>query len=323
MKLPRRHVLHLCAAVATVPIATSIAFALDYPTRPVHLVVGFAAGMNPDIIARLFAQSLSERFKQQFIVDDRPGAASTLGTEVVVRASPDGYTLLNVTSSNTVNTALYDKLSFDFIRDIAPVAGTVRLPEVLVVTPSFPAKTVPELIAYSKANPGKVTMASNGVGTAGHVVGELFKAMTGIDMLHVPYRTSYMSDLLAGEVQVNFIPMAQGVEFIKAGKLRALAVTGATRADVLPDIPAVAEFVPGFEAYVWDGIGAPKNTPIEIIAMLNREINATLADPKMKARLADLGAEPMVMTPDEFSTFIAAETEKWAKVVKFARIKVE
>jgi tripartite-type tricarboxylate transporter receptor subunit TctC len=323
MKLPRRHFLHLGAALATVPIATRIAFALDYPTRPVHLVVGFAAGMNPDIIARLFAQSLSERFKQQFIIDDHPGAASTLGTEVVVRASPDGYTLLAVTSTNTVNTALYDKLSFDFIRDIAPVAGTVRLPDVLVVTPSFPAKTVPELIAYAKANPGKVTMPSNGVGSAGHVIGELFKAMTGIDMLHVPYRASYMSDLLAGEMQVNFIPTAQGVEFIKAGKLRPLAVTGAMRSDVLPDIPAVAEYVPGFEAYVWDGIGAPKNTPIEIIEMLNREINATLADPNMKARLVDMGAEPMVMTSAEFGKFIAAETEKWANVVKLARIKVE
>jgi tripartite-type tricarboxylate transporter receptor subunit TctC len=320
MKLRRRHFLHLAAATAALSI-TRTASALEYPTRPVHIVVGFAAGINPDIIARLLAQSLSERLKQQFIVDDRPGAASNLGTEVVVRASPDGYTLLALTSTNAANATLYDKLNFDLIRDIAPVAGTVRLPDVLAVTPSFPAKTVPELIAYSRANPGIVTMASSGVGSTAHVIGELFKLMTGIDMLHVPYRASYMSDLLAGQVQVAFSPMAQSVEFIKAGKLRALAVTGAGRSEVLPDVPAVAEYVPGFEAYVWDGIGAPKNTPADVIHKLNDTINNALADPDMKARLVAMGAEPMMMTPAEFSKFIAAETEKWAKVIKFAGIK--
>jgi tripartite-type tricarboxylate transporter receptor subunit TctC len=300
---------------------TRIASALEYPTRPVHVVVGFAAGINPDIIARLFAQSLSERLKQQFIVDDRPGAASNLATEIVVRASPDGYTLLAETSTNAVNATLYDKLSFDLIRDIAPVAGTVRLPDVLTVTPSFPTKTVPELIAYAKVNPGKVTMASPGVGAASHVIGELFKSMAGIDMLHVPYRASYMTDLLAGQVHVAFSPMAQSVEFIKAGKLRALAVTGASRSEVLSDVPAVAEYVPGFEAYVWDGIGAPKNTPADVIDELNDAINNALADHDMKARLVAMGAEPMVMTPAEFGKFIAAETEKWAGVIKFAGIK--
>jgi tripartite-type tricarboxylate transporter receptor subunit TctC len=321
MKLTRRHLLHLATAAAALSIVTRTAASLDYPTRPVHIVVGFAAGINPDIIARVFAQSLSERFKQQFIVDDRPGAASNLGTEIVVRASPDGYTLLAVTSTNAVNATLYDKLSFDLIRDIAPVAGTVRLPDVLAVTPSFPSKTVPELIAYAKANPGKVTMASPGVGAASHVIGELFKSMSGIDMLHVPYRASYMTDLLAGQVQVAFSPMAQSGEFIKAGKLRALAVTGASRSEVLPDVPAVAEYVPGFEAYVWDGIGAPKNTPADVIDKLNDAINNALADPDMKARLVAMGAEPMVMTPAEFGKFIATETEKWAKVIKFAGVK--
>jgi tripartite-type tricarboxylate transporter receptor subunit TctC len=322
-KLARRRFLRLAAATAVVPIATRVALALEYPTRPAHIVVGFAAGINPDIIARLFAQALSERLKQQFIVDDRPGAASNIGTEAVARAPPDGYTLLAVTSTNTINASLYDKLSFNFIRDIAPVAGTVRLPSVLVAAPSFEAKTVPELIAYSKVNPGRVTMASPGIGSAAHVIGELFKAMTSADMVHVPYRASYMSDLLAGHVQVVFSPMAQSVEFIKAGKLRALAVTAASRSKVLPDVPAVAEYVPGFEAYVWDGIGAPKNTPADVIDMLNDAINNALADPDMKARLVAMAAEPMVMTPAEFGKFISSETEKWAQVVKVAGIKAD
>jgi tripartite-type tricarboxylate transporter receptor subunit TctC len=324
MQLPRRSFLHLAAGAAALPAAASrVACAQSYPTRPVHIVVGFAAGMNPDIIARLFAQSLSERLGQQFIVDDRPGAASTIGTETVVRAPADGYTLLAVTSTNTVNSTLYDKLNFDFISDIVPIAGTVRLPSVMAVTPSLPTKTLLEFIAYAKANPGKVSMASPGTGSAAHVMGELFKAMAGINLLHVPYRGTYFPDLLSGQVQAVFVPIATAIEYIRAGSLRALAVTSAMRSDALPNIPAIAEFVPGYEAYVWDGIGAPKNTPPEIVDRLNSAINASLADLNMKARLAVLGAEPMIMTPAQFKRFIAEETEKWAKVIKFAGIKQE
>jgi tripartite-type tricarboxylate transporter receptor subunit TctC len=323
MKLPRRRFLNLTAAAAAFPATSHMALADSYPTRPVHIVVGFAAGINPDIIARLIAQPLSERLGQQFIVDDRPGAASNIGTEVVVRAPADGYTLLAVVSTNTINATLYDNLNFNFSRDIEPVAGTVRLPSVMAVTPLFPAKTVPDFIAYAKANPGKVTMASAGTGTASHVIGELFKVMTGIDMLHVPYRGSYMPDLLSGQVQVVFSPIAQSIDFIRDGRLRALAVTSATRSNALPDVPAVAEFVPGYEAYVWDGIGAPKNTPAEIIDKLNKAINISLADPDMKVRLSNLGAEPMLMTPGEFGKFIADEIEKWAKVIRAANIKAE
>lgn len=323
MRFPRRKFLHLAAGAAALPAVSRVAVALDYPTRPVHIVVGFPASSNPDIIARLIAQALSERLGQQFIVDDRPGAASNIGTEVVVRAPADGYTLLAVVSTNTINATLYDNLTFNFSRDIAPVAATVRLPSVMAVTPSFPAKTVPDFIAYAKGNPGKVTMASAGTGTASHAMGELFKVMAGIDMLHVPYRGSYMPDLLNGQVQVVFSPLAQSIEFIRDDRLRALAVTTATRSDALPNVPAVAEFVPGYQAYVWDGIGAPRNTPAEIIEKLNKATNVSLADPNMKARLANLGAEPMIMTADEFGKFIAGETEKWAKVIKLAGIKPE
>ena len=323
MKLPRRNFLHLAAGAAALSAVSRFAWAQAYPTRAVHIVVGFAAGINPDIIARLIAQPLSERLGQQFIVENRPGAASTIGTEAVVRAPADGYTLLAVTSTNTVNTTLYDKLTYDFVRDIAPVAGTVRLPSVMAVTPSFPAKTVPEFIAYAKANAHKVTMASSGTGSAAHVMGELFKAMTGIDMLHVPYRGTYFPDLLSGLVQLVFIPIASVIEYIRGGKLRALAVTGARRSDALPDVPTVGEFVPGYEAYVWDGIGAPKSTPSGIVNKLNGAINASLADPNMQARFVGLGAEPMIMTPAEFGKFIVDETEKWAKVIKFAGIKPE
>lgn len=323
MRFPRRKFLHLAAGAAALPAVSRVAVALDYPTRPVHIVVGFPASSNPDIIARLIAQALSERLGQQFIVDDRPGAASNIGTEVVVRAPADGYTLLAVVSTNTINATLYDNLTFNFSRDIAPVAATVRLPSVMAVTPSFPAKTVPDFIAYAKGNPGKVTMASAGTGTASHAMGELFKVMAGIDMLHVPYRGSYMPDLLSGQVQVVFSPLAQSIEFIRDDRLRALAVTTATRSDALPNVPAVAEFVPGYQAYVWDGIGAPRNTPAEIIEKLNKATNVSLADPNMKARLANLGAEPMIMTADEFGEFIAGETEKWAKVIKLAGIKPE
>ena len=323
MKFPRRKFLRLAAGAAALPAVSRVGVALDYPTRPVHIVVGFPASSNPDIIARVIAQPLSERLGQQFIVDDRPGAASNIGTEVVVRAPADGYTLLAVVSTNTINATLYDNLTFNFSRDIAPVAATVRLPSVMAVTPSFPAKTVPDFIAYAKGNPGKVTMASAGTGTASHAMGELFKVMADIDMLHVPYRGSYMPDLLSGQVQVVFSPLAQSIEFIRDDRLRALAVTTATRSDALPNVPAVAEFVPGYEAYVWDGIGAPRNTPAEIIDKLNKATNVSLADPNMKARLANLGAEPLIMTADEFGKFIAEETEKWAKVIKLAGIKPE
>jgi tripartite-type tricarboxylate transporter receptor subunit TctC len=323
MKLPRRQLLHLAPGAVALLAVSPAALALDYPTRPVHIVVGFAAGINPDIIARLIAQPLSEQLGQQFIVDDRPGAASNVGTEIVVRAPADGYTLLAVVSTNTINATFYDNLNFNFSRDITPVGGTVRLPSVMAVTPSFPAKTVPEFIAHAKAKPGKVTMASAGTGSASHVMGELFQVMAGVNLLHVPYRASYMPDLLGGQAEVVFGPIAQLIEFIRDGKLRALAVTSATRSDALPDIPAVAEFVSGYEAYVWDGIGAPRSTPAEIIDKLNRAINICLADPTMKARLAQLGAEPMPMTPAEFGKFIADETEKWGKVIRAANIKAE
>jgi tripartite-type tricarboxylate transporter receptor subunit TctC len=323
MKLPRRKFLRLAAGSVALPVLPRFAFSLDYPTRPVHIIVGFAAAANPDIVARLVAEHLYERLGQQFIVDDRPGASSNIGTGMVAHARPDGYTLLAVTSSNTVNETLYKNLNFDFVRDVAPVAGTVRLPDILTVTPSFPATTVPELIAYAEANPGKVTFASNGVGSASHVIGELFEAMTGTKLLHVPYRTNYMPDLLAGQVQVAFTPIAQSVDYVRGGRLRALAVTSATRSDALPKIPAVAEFVPGYEGYVWDGIGAPKNTPTEIVTALNEATNAALADSDLKARLSRLGAEPMPMKPAEFERFIASEIVKWARVIRLANIKPE
>jgi tripartite-type tricarboxylate transporter receptor subunit TctC len=323
MELPRRNFLRLAAGSVALPVLPRFAFALDYPIRSVHIIVGFAAAANPDIVARLIAEHLYERLGQEFIVDDRPGASSNIGTGLVAHARPDGYTLLAVTSSNTVNETLYKNLNFDFARDIAPIAGTVRLPDILTATPSFPATTVPELIAYAEANPGKVTFASNGVGTASHVIGELFEAMTGTKLLHIPYRTNYMPDLLAGEVQLAFTPIAQSVGYVRDGRLRALAVTSATRSDALPKIPAVAEFVPGYEGYVWDGIGAPKGTPTEIVTALNEATNAALADSDVKARLSRLGAEPMPMKPAEFERFIADEIAKWARVIRLADIKPE
>jgi tripartite-type tricarboxylate transporter receptor subunit TctC len=319
----RRRFLRLAAGLAALPALLRLARADDYPTRPVRIVVPYPAGIAPDIIARLVAQPLSERLHQQFIVDDRPGGASNVGTEIVVRAPADGYTLLVVTMTNVINTSLYDNLGFDLIRDIAPVSGLAKLALVLAVNPAVPAQTLPEFIAYAKANPGKINYASVGSGAATNVAGELFKAMAGVDLVNVPYRSSYLPDLLAGQVQASFTPIAQTISHIRAGKLRALAVTGATRSDVLPDVPTAAEFVPGYDAYVWDAMGAPAKTPPEIIDKLNREINAVLTDPAMKARLADLGAEPMLMTPAEFGKYIAAETEKWGKVVKFAHIKPE
>jgi tripartite-type tricarboxylate transporter receptor subunit TctC len=308
------------AALLAAPLAVA---AIDYPVRPVRIIVPYPAGIAPDIVARLVAQPLSERLHQQFIVDDRPGGASNVGTEIVVRAPPDGYTLLISTSTNTINTSLYDNLGFDFSRDIASVAGMVRLLLVLAVNPSVPAQTLPEFIAYAKANPGKVNYASVGSGAATNVAGEMFKQLAGVNLVNVPYRSSYIPDLLAGQVQASFTPIAQTINFIRAGKLRALAVTGATRSDVLPDVPAAVEFVPGYVAYVWDAVGAPAKTPPEIIGKLNAEINAVLADPAMKARLDDLGAEIMMMTPSDLDKFVASETEKFGKVVKAAGIKPE
>jgi tripartite-type tricarboxylate transporter receptor subunit TctC len=321
MKFPRRHFLHLTAGALLV--ASRVAKGEAYPTRPVRFVVGFPGGSATDIIGRLIAQSLSERLGQQFIVDNRPGAASNIAAEVVVRATPDGYTLLEVAPPNAINATLYDNLSFNFIRDIAPVAGIVRYPYVMVVNSSFPTKTVPEFIAYAKANPGKINMASAGNGSVPHVAGELFKMMTGVEMLHVPYRGSYFSDLLGGQVQVVFTPLPAAMGYIRAGTLRALAVTTAARTDALPDIPTVGDFVPGYEASSWQGVGAPKNTPAELIDKLNREINSVVADPKIKARLADLGGTPLAGSPADFGKLISNETEKWAKVVKFAGIRPE
>ena len=326
MKLPhRRHFLHLAAGAAALPVLSRRASALDYPTRPVRIIVGFPPGGTTDIFARLIGQWLSERLGQQFIIENRPGASANIATEAVVRAVPDGYTLLNDSVANAITATLYDKLSFNFIRDITPVASIARVPLVMEVNPSVPARTVPEFIAYAKSNPGKLSMASPGNGTAGHVAGELFKMMTSIDMVHVPYRggAPALTDLLGGRVQVIFDPMPETIEYIRADKLRPLAVTSAARSEALPDIPTVGEFVPGYEANLWDGIGAPRNTPAEIIDKLNSEINAVLADPKMKARLADLGGAPMPMTPAEFGKYIADDTEKWAKVIKFAGIKLE
>jgi tripartite-type tricarboxylate transporter receptor subunit TctC len=326
MKLPhRRQFLHLAAGAAALPAVSRIAKAQTYPTRPVRIIVGFAAGGGIDIIARLIGQSLSERLGQEFVIDNRPGAGGNIGTEAVVRAAPDGYTLLLAFSSNAINATLYEKLNFSFIRDIAPVAGVIRVPNVMLVNPSVPAKTVPEFIAYAKANPGKISMASGGIGTPGHVSGELFKMMAGVDMVLVPYRSGgpALTDLIAGQVQVMFPNTGASLEYVKAGKLRALAVTTAMRSEALPDLPTVAEFVPGYEASSWFGVGTPKATPAEIVEKLNKEINAGLADPRLKARLADLGGIALAGSPADFGKLIAEETEKWAKVIKFAGIKLE
>ena len=326
MKLPhRRQFLHLAAGAAALPAMSRIAFAQAYPTRPVHFIVGLAAGGGADILARLMGQWLSERLGQQFVVENRPGAGTNVATEAVVRAPADGYTLLMVLPPNAVNATLYQKLNFSFIRDIAPVAGLIRTPLAMEVNPSFPAKTVPEFIAYAKANPDKISMASAGIGTSGHVAGELFKMMAHVDMVHVPYRggAPAIIDLLGGQVQVLFDPVSSSTEYIRAGKLRALAVTTATRSEAFPDIPTVADFVPGYEASAFFGVGAPKNTPADIIEKLNREINAGLADPKLKARLADLGGTVIAGSPADFGRLLADETEKWAKVVKLAGMKPE
>ena len=325
MNLGRRRFLQLVVGAAALPTVSRIARAQAYPTRPVRIIVGFAPGGASDIIARLMGQWLSERLGQPFVIENRPGAGTNIATEAVVRAPADGYTLLMVGTSQAINATLSDKLNFHFIRDITPVAGILVGPNVIVVNPSVPATTVPEFIAYAKANAGKLSMASGGIGSLGHMSGELFKMMTGVNMVHVPYRGAAptLTDLLAGQVQIYFSPMPAAIEYIRAGKLRALAVTTAARSEALPDIATVAEFVPGYEASVWQGIGAPKATPAEIVEKLNREINAGLAEPRMKARLADLGGTVLPGSPSDFGKFLADETEKWAKVIKFAGLKAD
>ena len=322
MNLIRRRFLYLAGAAMAAP---AVAFAQSYPARPVHMVVGFAAGGGADIMARLIGQGLSERLGQQIVVDNRPGAGTNIATEVVAKAAPDGYTLLLANSPNAINATLYDNLSFDFIRDIAPVASVIGVPNVMIVNPSVPAKTVPEFIAYAKANPGKVNMATSGNGSTTHISGELFKELTGVDLVAVAYRGGgpALIDMLGGQMQVMFEPTLACIEYIRAGTLRALAVTTAARSEQLPDVPTVGEFVPGYEASQWYGIGAPRGTPPEVVAELNKQINAGLTDPKMKARLADLGGIPTPMTPAEFGKLIADETEKWGKVVRAGNIKPE
>jgi tripartite-type tricarboxylate transporter receptor subunit TctC len=323
LKLPRRHFFHLIAGAAVSSSVSRIASALDYPTRPVRIIAGFPPGAGVDITARLIGQWLSERLGQSFIIENRPGAGSNVATEAVVRASPDGYTLLLAFSANAINATLYDNLNFNFIRDIAPVAAITHEPDVMEVNPSVPANTVPEFIAYAKANPHRLNVASGGNGTPSHVTGELFKMMTGIDMVHVPYRglAAALTDLLGGRVQVMFGSITASIGYLKAGKLRPLGVTTTTRSEHLPGIPAVGEFVPGFEGSLWYGIGAPTRTPIEIIALLNQEINAGLADPRLKARFEDVGATVLPGSPADFRRLIAEDTEKWAKVVKFSGAK--
>jgi tripartite-type tricarboxylate transporter receptor subunit TctC len=325
MKLSRRRLLHLAAGAAALPVASRIAWAQAYPSRPVRWIVGFAPGGSGDILARLMGQWLSERLGQPFVVENRPGANGNIGTEAVVRASPDGYTLLMVGGWSAINATLYDKLSFNFSRDIAPVAGIVRALNVMVTNPSFPAKAVPEFIAYVKANPGKLNMASGGVGGPSHVWGELFNMMAGVNMIHVPYRglAPALTELLGGQVQVIFSSLPAATEYIKADRLRALAVTTATRSELLPDIPTISEFLPGYEASQWYGVGVAKNAPTEIINTLNKEINAGLVDTKMKARLADLGGTVLPGSPADFGKLVADETEKWGNVIRALNIKAD
>jgi tripartite-type tricarboxylate transporter receptor subunit TctC len=324
MKLARRQVVQLAAAAVAAAALPGSASALDYPTRQVRVVVGYAAGGASDILARLLGQWLAEHMGQSFIIENRPGANSNLAAEIVVNSPADGYTLLVASTGAAINTSLYDKLSFNFLRDIAPVAGLSWIPNVLVVHPSIPVRSVPEFIAYAKAHPGQVSFASPGAGSAAHMSGELFKMMTGADMVHVPYRgdAPALTDLLGGQVQSMFCVLAPALEHIRAGKLRALGATSAHRLDVLPEVPAVAEFLPGYESFSWYGLYAPRNTPPEIVAALNKEINAALADPKIKARVADLGGAPLTGSPAVFGKFLADETDKWAKVVKFSGSKL-
>jgi tripartite-type tricarboxylate transporter receptor subunit TctC len=326
MKLPhRRRVLHLAAGVAALPAVSRFAWAQTYPARPVRIVAGFAAGGSVDLFARLIGQWLSERLAQPFIVENRPGAGGNIATEAVVRADPDGYTLLLVTAANAINETLFDKLNFNFIRDIAPIATIHRGIGVMVVNPSFPSKSVAELIVYAKANPRKLNMASGGNGSAQHIYGEYFKMSAGIDMVHVPYRgqPAAITALMAGEVQVMIDTLSTSIEQIRAGRLRALAVTSSTRSQALPDVPTLGEFVPGYEATVWLGIGGPRNTPADVITKVNKEVNAALGDPKIKTRIADLGYTPFVSSPAEFAQFVTDETVKWGKVIRTAGIKAE
>jgi tripartite-type tricarboxylate transporter receptor subunit TctC len=325
MKFPRRTFLQFAAVAAAQPLLSRFAFAQSYPSRPVRIIVGFAAGGGVDITARLIGQWLSDRLGQTFVIENRPGAGGNIATEVVVNAQPDGYTLLLATVPNAVNATLYDKLSFDFLRDTVPVGGIIRVPMAVLVHPSVPAKTIPEFIAYAKANPGKVNMASAGTGSAPHMAGELFNYMADVKMVHVPYRGQgpALSDLLGGQVQVLFATTPGTTDFIKDGKLRALAITTASRVDVLPDLPPVGDFVPGYEASQWYGLAAPKGTPTELVGKLNAEIKAALTDPAMKKKLSDIGGEMLTSSPAEFGKLIADETEKWGKVVKFAGMKPE
>jgi tripartite-type tricarboxylate transporter receptor subunit TctC len=325
MKLSRRSFLHLAAGAAVLPVVSQIATAQTYPARPVRIIVGFAAGGGTDVMARLMGQWLSERLGQAFIIENRPGASSNLATEVVANAPPDGYTLLVATAANAINATLYTKLNFNIISDIAPIGGIMRVPHIMAVNPSFPAKTVPEFIAYAKANPGRINYASAGTGSTPHVSGELFNMMAGTKMVHVPYRGGgpAISDLLGGQVQVMFESMSTTIEYVRAGTLRALAVTTATRSDALQQVPTVSETVPGYETTFWGGLSAPKNVSVEIINKLNKEINAGLADPKLMARLADLGGVALAGPPAEFGKLMAEETEKWGKVVKFSGAKAD
>jgi tripartite-type tricarboxylate transporter receptor subunit TctC len=326
MKLPRRRFLYLAASAATIPVMSRTGWAQSYPSRPARIVVGFAAGSSPDITARLMGHWLSERLGQPFIIDNKPGAGTNIGTEAVVRAPPDGHTLLWATTPNAINATFYDRLKFNFIEEITPVAAVIRLPNVMLMSPSVPAKTVPEFIAYAKANPDKINMASAVVGGVDHVAGELFKMMSGISMVHVPYRgggASLFADLLSGQVQVSFPATAASLGYIRAGRLHALAITTAMRSPALPGVPTVSEFVPGYEASAWHGVGAPKNTPAGIVARLNEEINAGLADPKIAAQLSALGGTAIAGSPSEFGKLIAEETEKWGKVITFAGIRAE
>jgi tripartite-type tricarboxylate transporter receptor subunit TctC len=323
MKLPRRTFLQLAASAAALPAMSRVAMAQAYPSRPVRIIVGFAPGQAIDIVTRIIGQWLSERLGQQFIIENRPGAGGNIATEAVVRAPPDGYTLLAIGSNNMTNATLYKKLNYNFIRDIAPVASIYRVSQVMEVNSSFPAKTVPEFIAHAKAHPGEISFASAGNGSVAHVTGELFKMMAGVNMLHVPYRGAppALTDLIAGQVHVMFDNMPSSIEHIRAGRLRPLAVTATARLEALPDVPPLGDFVPGFETSAWAGIGAPKNTPAEIIDQLNREINGGLVDPKIKARIADLGGMVLALSPTEYGKRIAEETEKWAKVIKFSGAK--
>jgi tripartite-type tricarboxylate transporter receptor subunit TctC len=325
MKLPRRTVLHLAAGAAALPAMPRIARAQPYPSRPVRIVVGFPAGGTSDIVARVLGQWLAERVGQQFVVENRPGAGSNLATEAVARATPDGYTLLLIGGANTINATLFDKLSFDFLRDIAPVASVFETPLVVEVNPSVPVNTFQEFITYAKTNPGKLNFATPGVGTPPHVAGELFKMTAGVDLVHVPYRGTgpMLTDLIGGQVQVAFDPLPASIEHIRAGKLHALAVTTASRSEALPNIPSAGEYVPGYVASNWYGFAAPRNTPPEIIGRLNAEINAALSDPKIKARLIELGGTPLASSPVDFAKFVTDDTAKWAKVIRAANIKPE